>query len=274
MQRHWQTRGRTAPNQALRHRHRDRQRCFVLGNGPSLKQQDLRPLKNEIVIACNFFNLHPQCAEIAPRYFCFADPNTFFLGTHNEQFGIKRSEWFKDISAKVPTAEFIVPVEAAPAIEQHGLLSGHKVWYVAAYGSSTRLGWAKSDLTRPIPQGAGTVTALSIPAALFMGCSTVYLLGCDCNWWVANLAREDFHGQVQHFYDHNPFAARESNLKDFGLEMELRDLSDHFGSYRVLREHAAQLGARILNAGRGGILDAFERINYEEIVSQLNSAAH
>jgi hypothetical protein len=265
-QRHWRTRRLTVPNAVLKNRHQDRARCFVVGNGPSLKKQDLRPLRKEVVFVCNFFNLHPLCAEIAPRYFCFADPHAFFPGTYNQDLQIRRDEWFQDICAKVPRAEFIVPVEARPAIEQHGFFAGHPVWYIATYGSSLRLGRAGDDLTRCIPQGAGTVAALCIPSALYMGFSTIYLLGCDCNWWLGNLAREDFDAEIEHFYDVNPFDSRASNLKDFGLERELRDLADHFGSFRVLRQYAEGRGARILNATRGGILDVLERVNYEDLV--------
>jgi hypothetical protein len=262
---HWRTRRATAPNLALRGRHRDRPRCFVLGNGPSLKQQDLRPLKNEIVLVCNFFNLHPLCAEIAPRYFSFADPEAFFPGTCHEALEVKRAEWFRDICEKVPQAEFFVPAGAKPAIERAGFFAGHPVWYVATSDASTRCGWAGSELTRPIPAALGTVTMLSIPAALYMGFRTIYLLGCDCNWWLDNLVRGEWGAEHQHFYGRNPFVERESSLCDFGLESEFKSLSEHLASYRLLRQHAEGLGARIINATGGGILDVFERAKLEEL---------
>jgi hypothetical protein len=250
-------------NGALARRHLDRNRCFVIGNGPSLKQQDLTPLRNEVVFACNFFNLHPQCEMVSPRYFCFADPNAFFPGTLNENLDINRPKWFADICAKAPRAEFLFPLEAQKAIEAQHCFSGRSIWYVARRDATFNLGFAESDLTKPLAWGQGTVTALAVPAAIFMGFKTIYLLGCDCNWWVDHLVKEKFDAEYVHFYEKNPFLPRECTLRDFGLEQELLDLSRHFNSWRLLRELAESKGVRILNATKGGMLDVFERIRFE-----------
>jgi hypothetical protein len=247
-----------ARNAALRNLYRGRQRCFVIGNGPSLRKYDLSCLRNEIVFVANYFNLHPQCRDVSPRYYCFDDPNAFFTGTFGDQLEGDRSAWFEDVCLKAPEAQFLVPLEAKGVIESNKWFAGRQIWYVARRQPSVELGFAESDLTRYIAHGQGTLAALAIPAAIYMGLSTIYLLGCDANWWVANLAREDLDAEHQHFYDRNPFvASRESNLRDFGLERELRDLSDHFKSLRLLREHAHDLGVKIVNASGGGILDVF-----------------
>src|SRR6476646_10859762 len=47
-----------ARNAELRNRHKERTRCFVIGNGPSLKTQDLTLLKDEITIVANSFFKH------------------------------------------------------------------------------------------------------------------------------------------------------------------------------------------------------------------------
>jgi hypothetical protein len=261
-----------APNRELRERFRGRKRCFVIGNGPSIKKQDLRPLKNEIVLVCNFFNLHPQCAEISPAFFCFGDPNSFEKSFSSE-LEINRAEWFKDVSKKAPKCDLIIPVEAAEVARRNNWFAEHKLWLVATRESSCSLGYAGSDLTRPIPGGMGTVAALAIPAAIFMGFQEIYLLGCDCNWWVDNLVKQDLDAECAHFYDKNPFLPRESSLRDFGLETELHCLSLHFKSMRLLREHAESRGAKILNAGAGGILDCFPRVSYEEVIKAAEAGS-
>src|SRR3972149_208804 len=53
-------------------------RCFIIGNGSSLKKQNLSPLKNEITFVMNAFWKHPIISESwQPTYYCFADPATF-----------------------------------------------------------------------------------------------------------------------------------------------------------------------------------------------------
>jgi hypothetical protein len=257
-----------SPNIALKDRHRDRKRCFVLGNGPSLRDQDLSPLKDEIVFVCNFFNLHPQCREVAPRYYCLDDPNAFFSETTTNDLGIERSSWFLDICDKTPQVEFLVPAEAKPVIVRNHWFAGHTIWYVARGLPSCILNVADSDLRKAIPHSMGTVPAIAIPAAIYMGFPTIYLLGCDCNWWVQHVVKEDFDAEFEHFYDRNPYLIRESNLRDFGLEVELRCLADHFQGMRLLREHALRKGVHIFNATQGGILDVFPRVSLKKVLAE------
>jgi hypothetical protein len=58
-----------AANRALQGRHNG-ERCFIVGNGPSLREQDVRPLANELVITVSNGFLHKDFAAIAPRYHC------------------------------------------------------------------------------------------------------------------------------------------------------------------------------------------------------------
>ena len=56
-------------NESLRGRHRG-QRCFVIGNGPSLKKQDLATLANEVTFVMNAFWKHSILDTVwQPIYF-------------------------------------------------------------------------------------------------------------------------------------------------------------------------------------------------------------
>ncbi len=253
-------------NVKLKQRFADRERCFIIGNGPSLKKQNLLLLKGEITFACNFFNLHPQAAEIAPTFYCFGDANTFFAKSINDDLEIDRSEWFSDIVRKNPHAEFIVPYMAKEIIAKKGWFQSQPLWYVLQRGIATELNQASAELDRAIPNGMGTVAAIAIPAALFMGFKKIYLLGCDCNWFVQAMVKEDFAQECAHFYDRNPYIKRESTLTDFGMEIEFKCLSDHFKSLRLLRELAQTKGQEIWNATDGGLLDVFPRISFSSLL--------
>ena len=50
-------------NVELKDKHKCR-RCFLLGSGPSIKDENLKPLKNEIVFALNNFYVHDDLSEI------------------------------------------------------------------------------------------------------------------------------------------------------------------------------------------------------------------
>src|SRR5689334_4044737 len=56
-------------NEVFRDRHKGR-RCFVIGNGPSLKEQDLSPLVDEITLVTNSFYAHPIVGDSwQPSYY-------------------------------------------------------------------------------------------------------------------------------------------------------------------------------------------------------------
>ena len=258
-------------NRQLKQRFPNPDRCFILGNGPSIKKQNLLLLKNEVTFACNFFNLHPQAAELAPTFYCFGDANTFIPKTFNENLEIDRTAWFVDICAKAPQTEFFVPYAAKDVIAAQQWFAGRRLWYVMQKGISTELNRASAELDRIIPNGMGTVAAVAIPAALYMGFKKIYLLGCDCNWFVQAMAKEEFDRECDHFYDRNPYMKRESNLTDFGMEVELRCLSDHFKSLRLLMELAIEQGQEIWNATQGGLLDVFPRVRYESLFLDANT---
>jgi len=50
------------------------QRCFVIGNGPSLNQLDLAKLKDEQVFACNLFYRHDLIETIRPDFYSMIEP--------------------------------------------------------------------------------------------------------------------------------------------------------------------------------------------------------
>jgi hypothetical protein len=57
-------------NEKLRNCHRG-QRCFVIGNGPSLTKQDLAPLDGEITFVMNAFWKHPILDKMATEILLF-----------------------------------------------------------------------------------------------------------------------------------------------------------------------------------------------------------
>lgn len=167
---------------------------------------------------------------------------------------------------KMPRAEIFVPVAAKEEIEKQGWFRNRVVWYVDLGDSSHWLNRVDTDLTHRIPWGQGTINALAIPAAIYMGFKKIYLIGNDCNMFVENLIKEDLEAEVKHFYTSNPFAARDVSIQDLGLEFWFRSLGEFYKSYRLLREHAEARGVQIINATKGGLLDVFPRCNYEELV--------
>jgi len=148
-------------------------RAFVIGNGPSLKSQDLSLLKNEITFTCNAFYLHPILSEWQPTYHSHIDPAGF-------DGSVPVGTWFEEICAKMPTTIFFAPYNARNVIMEKKLLPEDRAFYCYFAGRMSE-GVKHVNLTQPIP-GAINACLFSLSVAIFMGCNPIYLIGMDHDW--------------------------------------------------------------------------------------------
>lgn len=248
-------------NTELKLRHQGR-RCFVLGNGPSLKDADLALLRDEITIGANSFFQHPQAREIQLKYLCIGDAN-FFDDT------AKGVAWHRLIEETLPHTVMMFNPAAKALLQRHGLYRGHQVFYYQQGITVTNPDLVHFDFTKPLNVGHNTGSRLSIPLAVYMGCAQIILLGYDCNWM------ENFRGSY-HFYARNPhFPEFDSQAADGRwpryADQLLNALRD-FESHALLAEAAGAMGVKIVNAS-GGLLDTYPRISYAEALGKAELRA-
>ena len=237
---------------ALAGRHAGARRCFVIGNGPSLKGMDLRPLAGEFTIGANSFYKHPDAAAIGLKYLCIFDP-------HFMQDQPRAVEWHQTIAQKLPGTTLVLHDSARPLVARHGLYPGREVHYARPGFQTHELKYVDFDFRRRRNVGMTTGSTIAIPLAVFLGFREIVLIGFDCNWLADT-------GKSYHFYDtHEYFPEFDSVAKDgrgYGYEAFLRIIQREFESHRLIRGKAESLGVRIVNATRGGLLDAYERADY------------
>jgi hypothetical protein len=233
------------------------QRCFVIGNGPSLQRQDLSLLANETTFVMNGFCKHPSVGEWQPTYYFFSDP-VLFDGSDSA------GEFFAEVRSRIHKTTFFVPVHYKKIIDEKAILpSGSTSFF--AYGH-TILGEDSEngvDFTRMVPTSE-TVAQTAIMAAIYMGCSPIYLLGLDHDW----LAH---HGETRGYNFYSGLILKNhpgvtGKLGDYGKQIE--SLLRVWKSYYSLKEIVERKGIRILNATHGGFLDVFDRVSYESLFSR------
>lgn len=232
------------------------QRCFVIGNGPSLKTQELSPLAGEITLAMSAFWKHPIVAKWQPTYYCFADP-LFFDGSDPMR------EFLQSLRARIHSSTFFVPLSAAKVIQEQGLLPSEQTYYVAFRGTLRDSRIKSIDLVKFVP-GVQSTSQLGIMVAMYMGCSPIYLLGLDHDW----LAHR---GMDRHFYEGKTIEEHpqaHGDLSLVGYKVDAQAIVDLWSGYEALLRLSRQERIDILNATNGGFLDVFERVSYEEVVGR------
>lgn len=242
-------------NEVLKGKHRE-QRCFVIGNGPSLKTQDLSPLAREITFAMSAFWKHPIVAKWQPTYYCFADP-AFFDGSEPMR------EFFRALRGRIHSSTFFVPLSAAKVVEEQDLLPPEQTYYIAFCGRLSHSRIPRIDLAKFVPRVQST-SQLGIMAAMYMGCSPIYLLGLDHDWL-------SHRGMDRHFYEgktieNHPEA--HGDLSRYTYKSQLEAVLNLWNGYEALLRLSRRQGIDIVNATNGGFLDVFERADYEELLGR------
>lgn len=231
-------------------------RCFIIGNGSSLENQDLSPLRNEITFVMSAFWKHPIISEKwQPKYYCFADP-LFFDGSKPMQ------NFFKSLKQKVKDSIFFVPLYGKEIIEKQNLLPVDNVHYILFCESLAKTNQKTIDLCKIVPSVENTAQ-LAIEIAIYMGCSSIYLLGLDHDWL-------SHRGIDRHFYPdktiiNHPLA--HGDLSKTSYKVDLECCLRLWEGYEKLLRISHKINLRIINATDGGYLDVFERCKFESLFS-------
>jgi len=241
-------------NKSLKDIHKGR-RCFIIGNGPSLKQQDLLLLKNEIKIVVSGFYNHKDCRKINPNYWLIIDP---LFWTQPETF-LKPIITF--INEKNLITKLFAPTEAFDSIKKI-LISNlttnfdiHYLKYDPAKNINDDINFSQSI----IPYGQNVIS-VALMLSFYLGCNLVYLIGCDHSWW--GWKRNDYENKhMSHFYASQSIPTSQRLTYDALLSTIMVQKFQ----YLQLKKYAQKRRIQIFNGTNGGYLDLFQRVNFENL---------
>jgi hypothetical protein len=244
-------------NQNLKNIHAGK-RCFLVGNGPSINNQDLTLLKNEIAIVASSFFRHPQAKAVNPSYWIFADP---YFWREPERYFIPAHRYAldKDISTKL-----FVPFSGYPYFNKFdmGPLIDLHYYHCDSSRDITNQNITNDiDFSLRIPQFAQNTMTVCLMLALYLGCNPIYFIGCDRDYW--NITEEEYKTySVRHFYE-------DPKQNTFGEHIEwnrwLVAKARTEYEYEQLKQYSNTRGIDIYNATPGGLFDSFPRVNYESL---------
>lgn len=226
------------------------QRCFVIGNGPSLNERDLECLKDEVTFAANrIYKIFDKTSWRPTYYFCM----------DYEEYGADH-EKINKIQADLR----FVPIERAIAAGR----IYDEITYYHQKTNETQLKEGRCVINaetkfsydcEEIVYGGRTVLYDALQMALYMGFSEIYLLGVDCAYRLEML--ED--GRIietnhkDYFSDDYLEALEESSVPTFAM----------IRSFQKAKEACESKGVSIKNATRGGKLEVFERVDFDTIIN-------
>lgn len=228
------------------------QRCFLIGNGPSLKSEDLELIKNQISFGVNgIYHIFNQTSW-RPTYYITIDTVAY--------------PEIHEIVSRLDAEVRFVPF-------QNAVLAG-KVYDEVTYFNQ-ELGDTHVEnnqivenkpltFSEDIEKGIccrHTVLYAVFQLAVYMGFSEIYLLGLDHSYSSGILedgTRVEHIGN-NHFYE---------SLAEKINENDPCNLDIMTYTYQRAKEICDKNGIVVKNATRGGRLEVFERVELEEIMDE------
>lgn len=234
-------------------------RIFILGTGPSIREQNLLPLKNEICIGLNEFYLHPDLNVINPEYMIFSG---FSLHPDIAQ---KAVEWYKNYEQNISkNSVLILNSDDKPILEKHNLLAESEKYFMSyskPYDCLDNYGFCPDKFS----YHSQNVAIMGLQLAIYMGASEIYLLGCDHDWILTALENRQ-----NHFYDDKQSVIYKNQVADSKRSIFndlLRPYYIMFQQYQIIKNYVEKIGqCKIYNASKRTLLDVFEKKNFEDVV--------
>ncbi|WP_171212878.1 6-hydroxymethylpterin diphosphokinase MptE-like protein [Ruegeria sp. HKCCA5426] len=232
-----------------------RNRCFIIGNGPSLAASDLEKIKDEISFASNKIFLIYDQTSWRPNFYCVEDKLVFTqcLDEIQKLSGCKKlfpANLFSDAKKfegavcfpLIPPKNWDNPLEDPEFPEFN------------------------PDLTSGIAWGS-TIVYTEIQLAIAMGFTEICLLGLDHQYTDGKVSEGEkgvmvSDGEQNHFHP----LYRLPGEKWHSPNLHVLEVS-----YAKARSEAEKLGVRIVNCSRRTRLNVFEREELESVLARSSS---
>lgn len=240
------------PNQKEWHRLRNLYRGrsgFVIGNGPSLQIEDLDQLVDQVTIASNRIYLSYNLTPFRPTFLTIID-NILAENSADELRALPGKKYLASTLRDI--------VEPMP---------GAVYWNAESGAISHSMRRMFSPDARKCIYAGHTITYNNLQIAYHLGLTTVYLIGMDFSFTLPpKRQHHDYtealvsEGEVNHFLP---------NYRRPGELWSMPDLARQEAAFLSAKEFYEANGRRIYNATRGGKLEVFPRVDFDEVINRL-----
>lgn len=233
------------------------ERVFILCTGPSIRKTNLKWLKNEYTIAVSSFCLHSDCKYINPTYYCIPS----FEETYSE---LRATERLRRVVSKGGSdTKYFYSIHEKRIVDEMKEYLYKEVYYLDfVYFPSFES--IDLDICNRIPSPQ-SVSIMALTLALYMGFKEIVLLGTEHD----SLRT----GEYEHFYEKEESLDSFQNYDELGkyknsFSSDLADYGRLWEQYKQIKIIAERNGSRIVNATQGGVLDVFERVQFEKLLGE------
>ena len=245
--------------QSFKNKHKG-ERCFLVGNGPSLSADDLTVLhkNSEIAFGCNAISRIFDDTPWRPNYYLVID--SAFFKFQSEMLA-KTEAGFKFFPALIDTNTNVD--DMAVMLELFNRVQGQINYFrIVPHCRLDGVMHFSQDISKAV-YVHGNVMYVLIQFAVYMGFTEIYLIGVD-GGTIGYESQGENTPKGSHFYKEDEQLDKLFNSYITYAKPEIR-ANIEVNAYMTADEYTRKLGVRILNASRGGKLGVFERVDFDKI---------
>lgn len=243
-------------------------RCFILGNGPSLNDDDLSVLRDEIVFTVNQAYRHKQFSSLHSNYHFWIDENFFKVDTNNDPTDLEMFETMRKVAEEQRISCFY-PSSAYKLIKKYGLDRNNNAYYLYPKLRFYDHYDLRCDISKLMPS-FGTVVQYAIFAAVYMGIKEIYLLGCDSTGIMSTL--NAILKTSNDTYAYKVTDVEKKRMEHMVARASVVDYAYTYytslKAYKILYNYCKKRNVTLCNCSKHSVLDMLPYAPMEDIVSK------
>lgn len=224
----------------------DNKVCFILGNGPSLKDVNIQLIKGYPIFTVNYF--FKGGIDIEPSYHVMID--SLYCGSE--------FTYVQNLIHEHQNTKFILPFQIMTNPKYQNISENDKKnMYFIHTGLKTYLEYIQCDMTKQMTVSLN-VLPFTIQCAIYMGYREIYILGYEFGLY-APIATGHFYNSTYAVTD--PSDVAENLVR--GAIVQRHNWA--------LAQYCKKRGIKIMNLTPESYIKAYPMALYEDIVSKLES---
>ena len=242
------------------------ERCFILGNGPSLKDVDLNMLAEEFVFSVNNFSMVQDYKKAKTNVHLWADLSFFEMREDQKYNHDELMENYYKISEEKPIC--FLCEQAYSFVKKYELDNILDINYFRAYSPIDSKTRRQFDLSKALVSYS-TVVQYAIAIAIYMGFKEIYLLGCDSTNIVSviNCAMNKENKEM-HAYENDDVDKRYKELlKHWTMTEIFYDQYYLFEGYRTIKDECDKKGILLVNCSTNTLINEIPRMSLTDVLS-------
>jgi len=230
------------------------ERCFVVGTGPSINNQDLTLLKNDFVIGVSGLFQHKDIDSLSPEYYVLPP---VFRG-HGENFDENDFiSMLQDMDASLDSSTVLfLDVYDKKYIEKYNIFRKKTIKWLNYL--PWRRGVSIGEIKLLEMPSIVSVSEVAIQIAIYLGFKEIYLLGFDHSWQTGIF--NHFNDDYNKYYDEKKL---NKIIKRIDSEHEMERHALMFNKYKAL--YRIKENIFNANANLSSYVDTFPKVRFDDL---------